>query len=597
MCLSRRFVAGICFASFLNAAPVQRSSAKRQTATHSKKAPATGTTAAALVRSLSLHDRIAQMIMVRGYGDYPRTDNAEYKTLLHWIEDDHVGGMIVANRVIGGSVINAQPFEMVTFLNHLQKLSKMPLLIGSDFEHGAAMRVAGTAKFPYWMSFGATNDPALARELGRATAQEARALGVQWIFAPDADVNNNPDNPIINIRSYGEDPNAVATGVGAYIDGAHSDPLNYVLVSAKHFPGHGDTAEDSHMQLPKSDQPKERLEAVEFVPFRAAIEHNADSIMTAHIALPSVEPESIPSTVSRKVLTGVLREELGFKGLIVTDAMDMQGLAALYTPGEAAVRTVEAGTDVLLMPANPEACIRAIQQAVAKGRISQKRIDQSATKIIAAKQLTGLFRSRFVSADGLTDFLADPKLEHLAQNVADRSLTLVKDDKHLIPMPQTPDSCLVVLTEGLYSQRGQVMVNYIQRKNAALRVYLVNSAFPDSLLTAFSTDAASCKQIYVATFVTVAAYRGGVGLQGGLDKFMNGLVHGPAPVAMISLGNPYLLRNYPDVSSYLATFSTTTTSELAAAKALLGEIPISGHLPVSIPGLAKIGDGMSVAGK
>ena len=333
--------------------------------------------------------------------------------------------------------------------------------------------------------------------------------------------------------------------VGAYIDGAHSDPLNYVLVSAKHFPGHGDTAEDSHMQLPKSDQPKERLEAVEFVPFRAAIEHNADSIMTAHIAVPSLEPESIPSTVSRKVLTGVLREELGFKGLIVTDAMDMQGLAALYSPGEAAVRTVEAGTDVLLMPANPEACIRAIQQAVAKGRISQKRIDDSATKVVAAKQLTGLFRSRFVSADELTDSLADPKLEHLAQNVADRSLTLVKDEKHLIPMPQTPDSCLVVLTEGLYSQRGQVMVNYIQRKNAALKIYLVNSAFPDSLLTAFITDAASCKQIYVATFVTVAAYRGGVGLQGGLDKFMNGLVHGPAPVAMISLGNPYLLRNYP----------------------------------------------------
>ena len=224
-----------------------------------------------LLRSLTLHDRIAQLIVVRAYGDYPRTQDPEYEKLTRWIRDDHVGGFIVANRVENGSVINAQPFQMVAFVNHLQRVAKTPLLVASDFEHGASMRVAGTAKFPYLMAFGAAHDLSAVRALGASTAQEAHMVGVNWIFAPDADVNNNPDNPIINVRSYGEDPQTVARAVSAFIEGAHSDPRHYVLVTAKHFPGHGDTAEDSHMQMAKLDQPKERIETVELTPFRAAI--------------------------------------------------------------------------------------------------------------------------------------------------------------------------------------------------------------------------------------------------------------------------------------------------------------------------------------
>ncbi len=483
---------------------------------------------------------------------------------------------------------------MAVFINHMQRMAKTPLLVAADFERGASMRVAETAKFPYFMAYGAAHDLTATRQLGATTAREARSLGVRWVFAPDADVNNNPDNPIINVRSYGEDPQAVAAGVSAFIEGAHSDPLNYVLVTAKHFPGHGDTAEDSHMQLAKLDQPRERIESVELVPFRAAVAHGVDSIMTAHMAVPAFEPQQVPATVSESVITGLLRNEIGFKGLIATDAMDMQGLASLYSQGEAAVRAIEAGVDVLLMPSGPEACIRALMAAVKSGRISRQRIDASAAKIMAAKQEVGLLRSRFVNLDSISDGVKDPNFEQVAQSVADRAFTLVKDDKHLFPIAEGGGSCLVVLSEGEFSQRGQTLASELRRHASDLRIYVANSGTPAPLLTAIAIDTASCKQIYVAAFVTVAAYRGSVALQGGLNSFMNTLVHGPVPVALISLGNPYLLRDFPDIASYAATFSTSTTSEMAAAKAISGEIPITGKMPVSIPGLAKIGDGLDV---
>ncbi len=546
------------------------------------------------IRALSLHDRIAQLIIVRGYGDYPPSDNREYERFTHWIRDTHVGGFIVAGRIRNGDVIPAQPFEMAAFINHMQQLARTPLLVASDFERGASMRVAQTARFPYLMAFGAAHDLEATRQLGAATAREARALGVNWVFAPDADVNNNPDNPIINTRSFGEDPQAVAENVSAFIEGAHSDPGSFVLLSAKHFPGHGDTAQDSHMQLAKLDQPKERIESVELVPFRAAIAHGIDSVMTAHLAVPAFEPEEKPATVSRSVLTNLLRDELAFKGLIVTDALEMQGIASLYSQGEAAVRSIEAGADVLLMPTDPDACIRAITVAVSSGRLSAARINASVSKVLAAKQKTGLFRTRLVNLDHISDDLETQKLGELAQNVANRAFTLVKDEKHLFPMPAGEGSCLVVLSEGEFSTRGQALVQALKPGSSTFKLYVVHSSMPETLLAGFASDIAHCKQVYVAAFITVAANRGSVALEGYLNTFLKTVAAGPAPVALISLGNPYLLRDFPEVSAYAATFSTAITSEVATAKAMLGEIAISGKLPVSIPPIAKLGDGMNV---
>jgi beta-N-acetylhexosaminidase len=319
--------------------------------------------------------------------------------------------------------------------------------------------------------------------------------------------------------------------------------------------------------------------------------------MTAHMAVPAFEPQDIPATVSTNVLTGLLRDELGFNGLIVTDALEMQGIASLYSQGEIAVRAIEAGADMLLMPSDPEACIRALVGAVKSGRISRHRIDLSAARVMLAKQRAGLFRRRFVNLDAISDQIEDPKIDQLAQHVADRAITLVKNDQNLFPMATAQDSCLVVMTEGEFSTHGQTLVTELRRRAPQLKIYITNSSVPDDVLTALAIDASHCKQIYVAAFVTVTSNRGSVALEGNLNAFMKALVRGSAPVALIALGNPYLLRDFPEVAAYAATFSTSTTSETATAKAMLGEIPITGKLPVSIPGLAKVGDGLDVPAK
>jgi beta-N-acetylhexosaminidase len=272
-------------------------------------------------------------------------------------------------------------------------------------------------------------------------------------------------------------------------------------------------------------------------------------------------------------------------------------VTSLFNSGEAAVRAVEAGADVILMPPNPEAAIRGLLAAVKSGRLSEKRITASAARILAAKQKVGLFRSRIVNLDAIADQIADPTLNALAQRVADESFTLVKDDKHLFPLSDPGSACVVVLTEGQFSSRGRALLTEVTRRSSNVKTFAANPAMPDTELAAIGAAVSSCKQVYIAAFVTVAAYRGSVALEGGLSGFVTGLIKSSAPVALISLGSPYLLRNFPDVSAYAATFSTSSTSEIAAARAILGEIPIQGKLPVSIPGLAKIGDGIQVSGK
>lgn len=542
--------------------------------------------------SLPLADRISQLIVVRSYGDYLSSRSAEYRLMTHWIRDLHVGGFIVANRIKNGNVINAQPYEMASFINRMQKMAKTPLLVAGDFERGASMRVAETPRFPTMMAYGAAHDLAEVRRLGAATAAEARALGVTWVFAPVADVNNNPENPIINTRSFGEDPKAVGDAVAAFIDGARSEPENRIIVTAKHFPGHGDTAEDSHLQLARLDQPKERIEAVELVPFREAIAHHVDAVMTAHMAVPAYEPDEKPATVSRIILTGLLRNELGFNGIIVTDAMDMQGVASLYTHGEAAVRAIEAGADVLLMPADPQACIRAIEAAVNSGRLSRRRIDESVARVLAAKRQLGLYKSRLVDLDSIADRLDQAQFELSAQTVADHAVTLVKDEKQLFPITHPDDDCLVVLNGSRFLTNGQTLLNEVRRRSPKMRTAVTDASASDAELTAIKTDFASCSQIYLAAFTTVTVDP--TAADKGLGGFVSAFIQGQAPVALISFWNPYIYRGFPTVSAYATTFSTSITSEVAAAKALFGEIPIQGKLPISIPGLAKIGDGLSI---
>jgi beta-N-acetylhexosaminidase len=563
-----------------------------------KKAPLTPEQRAAqsIMKSMSLRDRVAQLIIATCYGDAPPTKSAEYQKYRHWVRDLRVGGFIVANRIDHGAIRNAEPHAMALFLNQMQKMSRTPLLIAADFERGASMRVSGGAQFPYNMAYGAGRDLDAVKYEGLATAREARAIGVHWIFAPVADVNNNPENPVINTRSFGESAEDVAQNVAAYIDGAHSDPKNRVMVTAKHFPGHGDTDTDSHLALAKVTANKERLETLEFMPFRAAIAHGVDSIMTAHLAVPSLEPDEIPATVSSKVLTGVLREELKFQNIIVTDAMDMAGVAKMFNQGEAAVRAIQAGADVLLMPLNPETVIHAVVAAIEDGRLKRARVEESVMRVLEAKVRVGIGnnKKKLVDLDEISDAIdSEADVAH-AQHVSDRAVTLVRNDRDVLPLASSAQSCLVVVVERRASNSGTRMIDAFRRFSPKSQVATVDASMSAAALSAVVGDTSKCSAIVVAAFSTVAAYRGSVGLSGELTPFVAKLTEGQVPVAIVAMGNPYLLSAFPKTAAYLATFSSTPPSEMSAVKALFGEIAISGHMPVTIPGFAKLGDGIQL---
>ena len=493
-----------------------------------------------------------------------------------------VGGLIVVNRTDRSGVRSAHPQEMIGFLNRMQKLSKLPLIVGADFERGASMRVDGTSKYPHNMAYNAAGDLEATRRLGEATAREARTLGVHWVFAPVADVNNNPDNPIINIRSFGQSPADVAAHVKAFIAGAHSNPAYKILVCAKHFPGHGDTAVDSHMGMPKIEATLEQLNKVELVPFRAAIASKVDSIMTGHFSIPVLETEPIPATVSHNVMTKLLHDELKFDGLVTTDAMDMAGLTKMFPGGEAAVRALEAGVDVLLMPRNPAAVIDAVVKAVISKRLTVRRIEHSLEKLMVAKVELGLFSKRIVNPDTAPDFLDTDQDTAAAQDVANRAVAIFKNDANLVPLRNMDKACIVVLAERRTTQQGLVFIEEMGKLAPKAAAVLLDPTMPQGALDEVQANAANCEKIVVAAFVSVGAYRGNTALGGNFPALVEALTKSGKPVVLLSIGNPYLLNSFPGVSAYITTYSTVPASETAAARALVGEIPITGRKVISI---------------
>lgn len=556
------------------------------------QAPGRGSKADQWLRQLTVAEKAAQLVIVPIYGDNPHPRSKAWRQIRSAITELRVGGLILLNRTRGGIVQRSEPYQTAVFLNRVQKLSKLPLLAGGDFERGASMRLNGVPQYPHLMAFGAANDPALTQALGRATAREARALGFHWIYAPVGDVNSNPDNPIINIRSFGEDPKLVAAHVGAFIRGAHSDPERRVLVTVKHFPGHGDTATDSHISLGVVHASRERMEEVEFVPFRAAIAAGVDAVMTAHLAAPALEPELIPATVSRKIVSGVLKGEMGFKGIITTDAMDMQGLSKMFPLGEAAVRALEAGVDVLLVPTDARAAVRAVVEAVRTKRISLERLNESVRKVLEAKVSAGLHRQRYVDVQAAGEAIDSPEERDLAESVASRAITLVKNEGGLIPLDKGAEGCYFVLSQNRFSSQGIGLTENLRAAAPKSKVALLDPQLPAETLRAQVKEAESCASVAIFTFVVTAAYQGPAVLPGGYAGFVEALIATGRPIAMISMGDPYLLRAFPKVSAYMAAFSTAGPSEQAAVRALFGDAPISGKLPVSIPGIAGPGWGL-----
>ena len=549
---------------------------------------------------LTLDEKIGQLFVVGAHGVFMSESSPAYARLLHQVRDNHVGGFIW---------FMSNVYETAALTEQLQRESRVPLLISADLESGIGMRFNDTTFWPSPMAVAATGDPSLAEAEGRVTATEARAVGVNHILAPVVDVNIDPDNPVINTRSFGEDPQDVSRFAAAFIRGVQSE---HVLACAKHFPGHGDTHVDSHRALPVLDVSRERLDRVELVPFRAAIAAGVASIMPGHLAVPALDPTpapvraglsqnpygtsagevtqngTLPATISNRMLEGLLRRELGFRGIVITDAFDMGGLTEHFDAGEAAVRAIEAGEDQILMSPDVDAAVAALKAAVKSGRLSEARIDESVRRILEAKAFTN---GAATPAGEIFKTLDAQEHRDLAASIARRAITLVREYPGALPMKKDAKVSLVVVSE--FAETVNPLPELASELSRALKtapqVVLVDARTHEHELPQIVDDVAKADVVVVALAVRARSGAGQIAVPETARKLVAQI---RMPVVAISFGTPYLLREIPSVGTYLCAYGIQPVVQVAAVHALFGEAPIGGKLPVTIPGFARRGDGI-----
>lgn len=544
---------------------------------------------------MSLEEKLGQLLMLPFHGEFTSLQSPEYRELQRAIEQNHIGGFMLGTRVGPFGIERGKPYATAALVNLLQKAARIPLLFAADFERGTAMRLENGTSFPHAMAVAATGRPEDAYTVGRITAAEARAVGVHWIFAPVADVNSNPDNPIINVRSFGEDPRQVASFVEAYVRGVEE---NGALSTAKHFPGHGDTLIDSHLDLPAVSSDRAHLDAVELPPFRAAFAAGASAVMTGHLAVPALEPEPAPeperpATLSPKIIAGLLRRELGFDGLVVTDALDMGGIARRYTPTEAAVQAILAGADLLLQPPVPDAAFTALREAAKSGRLPLERIDQAVTHVLRAKARVGLHRNRFVDLDSLPKLLARAEFGRSADEIADRGVTLLRHTQRILPLDAArPVKLLLVSIAGdPDAHPGRFFESEIRWRADSLETLRFDTRFAPIGSLDFSKLGAY-DAVILALFVRVADRKGSVALPEEQASAVRRVLALRQPVIVACFGSPYVIQQYPEAKTWIGVFSNADVAQRAAARAIFGQVPVSGRIPVNVPGAVCMGAGM-----
>ena len=575
------------------------------------------------LKKMTLEQKVGQMFMIWARAEFLNVNSPDYLKLVDNMHKYHVGGFGLTVATDGPFLLKNQPYEAAMLTNALQRESELPLFIAADFERGLSMRLNGVTAFPHAMAFGATGNPQYANDFGRITAQETRAIGVHWNFFPDADVNSNPANPIINTRSFGEDPKQVGELVKAYILGARA---NGMLTTAKHFPGHGDTDTDSHLALARVNGDRVRLDQVELTPFRDAITAGVDSVMVAHVTVPALEPDpNKVASISTNMVANLLKTELGFRGIVVTDAMDMNGLMRLFTAdtralanGKAAVAAVKAGDDMILIPGDLDGAINGIIEAVHSGEIPESRIDESVLKLLRAKASIGLNKKREVDINALSTIILKPENVALAQQVADDAVTLVRDNGQVLPLaPQvrgTTQSVLaynndvqvrnrllaVIFTDDMRSENGRTFERQLRLRYPDANITYVDNRTAAAVAPQILQAASQAEKVIAAVYVIPSAGRrtngngsGSIGLSEGSGGLLAGLLKQSGDKTMVvAMGNPYVASDIPDIQNYMCTFSNSTVSEISAVKALFAEINIKGRLPVTIPGIAQRGNGM-----
>jgi beta-N-acetylhexosaminidase len=535
-----------------------------------------------LIDSLPLRAKVAQLVMPWMLGTYAAIDDSLYLVQQRWVDSLEIGGIISS---VG------TPTDVAIKLNRLQRLAKIPLLVSSDLEGGASFRLTGGTVYPTNMGIAATGRDSDAYEVGRVTALEGRAAGIHLAFAPVADVNNNPNNPIINTRSYGEDPHRVGRLVAATVKGIQDHGM---LATVKHFPGHGDTETDSHIGLPVIPATYQRLDTLELVPFRDAIAANVAVVMSAHVALPKLIGEpGRPATLAPSMLTGLLRDSLHFTGLVVTDALDMAGVVNTYGAGEAAVQAFMAGTDLLLMPADPAGAIATMTSAVETGRVSYERLIRSVRRILQLKARLGLFRQRTVPLDSVSMIVGSARFLPAAREIATRSVVLVSDSAGTLDSLRAAPRRIAYISYG-EENAGSVGAVVARQLRAAGHQVHAFRLWPASGKAAFdSAEALTRKHPYTifAISVRVTTAKGTIGLPEPVADLVEN-VSRRRRALVVSLGSPYIGLGLKHLKSYLVGWSSNSVSEYAVGQAIAGRTTITGTLPVSLPPSYRIGHGL-----
>ena len=576
------------------------------------------------LKKMSLEQKVGQLFMIWSHAQFLNVKDPEYLGLRDALHRYHLGGFGLTVDYEDGFLYKNEPLEAAMVTNQLQRDAEFPLLFAADFERGLGMRFNEVTSFPHAMAFGAAGDTEFARQSGRITAMEARAIGVQWNWFPDVDVNSNPDNPVINTRSFGEDPAVVGQMAAAYIEGAHQFGM---MTTAKHFPGHGDTDTDSHLSVPVVNNDRQRLDAVELPPFEAAIKAGVDAVLVAHVLVPSLDPDpNRVASISPSIVTGLLRQQMGFQGLIVTDALQMNGLMKLFPEGSlgsarAAVAALKAGNDVLLIPADIDAAYNGVLNAVRSGEISQSRVDQSVLRILRAKASVGLNRARLVDINAVNQIVAKPESLQMARKIADGSVTLVRDNKQVLPLQRTrpgtnPASAayhvagdahdrvlVLIFSDDSRSESGRLLDQQVRRRVADARVMYVDVRSAAGLTPTVMSAVERADKVVVAIYevpvsgkvvAETPGHGNSIAVQSASASLLQQVLHTAAnQTAVVAMGSPYIISQFPEVQTYLCTYSNVKASEMSAVKAMFGENPMTGRLPVTIPNIADRGAGLN----
>ena len=563
------------------------------------------------LKKMTVEEKVGQVIHIGINAKFANQDSEYFQSLKRDVVDNKVGGILL---------FGAPIYETVQLVNRMQENAKIPLLISVDAETGVGMRFGDATNFPWNMAVAATGNPDYARRIGVVTGREARALGVQHVFAPVLDVNNNADNPVINVRSYGEDPETVGRFGVAFMQGLQSQR---VLATAKHFPGHGDTNVDSHRGLPMIDHSRESLEKTELVPFRQAIVAGIGSIMIAHIGLPQIDPTEIkpikkplrvdaeegaeivdlkatmPATLSPIVQTQILRKDLNFQGLIVTDAMGMSGLTLYFDQKEAGVRAFLAGADILEKPADTDAMLKGLIEALKSGRVTEARLDESVRKIIAWKYELGLYKQKITPLDQIDRIVSTKDVGELSDEIGEKAMTLVRNDAGLIPLDRSKKMCVLAISNTFEADQ---TIGVLTRELRANGLRFTSALLQDnSSVEQVKTAQEMVKNADVVIAALYGRVRSGaknsVGLPDSGVAILRDLIAKDKNVIGVSYGNPYILGAFPDLKTYLVAYGDMPSLQRASARALFGLQDITGRLPISLPGLYPRGTGIQLMKK